>query len=756
MRYLQILSIVIPSAYSWGGDGHNIIVSWAKGLMSDKGRNLLTTYVGGSIDDLSKAATWADTPRALAKYPQSESHHFSHTPYRDCREFQMDRDCGFPGNEGECIVTGLADAIELALDTTASFEQRQDAFKFILHFMGDIHQPLHVGFREDFGGTAIKLKEGRSLHEFWDNELIAAHKSSIGGSANWQAVVKKYRSGFTEAHIIRMKGSHDMKAVLSSYSEVIKYAAWLASDTAVTSTCKFGYVNEAGRWIESGQDLTDKYIQDRTPVMILALSKAAVRLAHVIDGIAIALEDNKDTPPSLVTGRKDAKLFGTKMSADPTFNRYEILHMDSDDIEPSTAPKDATDELKGPDRKIEKLAKSSRKKKRPNKKGDESEKSEEDGFEEVLAQLESEKRNTFEGVNLLSIQVIESDGVDLITSIENAKIRRYQPPTVITFRVAFDRNGSREPKMYFFDGSIFVPDMSTELAVRCILKVSGVPVDGESNIDRYWTRSGSGTSSSVKKESLIPAAIHRPQTNDTSLEARVIAKLEQVLGEHAATKRRSRRIERYAEITAKFEKWKKSKKTKDKLTIDDMWIEEIEAKKSRIAGYQVGSVFALVLEDTLREPGYRMRFSIYTLIRPKDSIRVIVDPAIFEGELSKVIMDLLTSIANMQVPFADLVRNVRPTWMTELEDVDIAMNGKDADRNTRFRVVTHIGIYDSEYRSSRNLEWTIKGAPVEVIYPPGFDRVAVTERIITDLAKEETDPSEARSKILDILKKLGQ
>jgi hypothetical protein len=430
--------------------------------------------------------------------------------------------------------------------------------------------------------------------------------------------------------------------------------------------------------------------------------------------------------------------------------------MDSDDIEPSTETKGATDQLKGPDRKIEKLAKSSRKKKRPNKKGEESEKSEEDYFDEVLTQFESEKRNTFEGINLLSIQVIELEGVDLITSIEKSKIHRYQPPAVLTFRVALDRNGSTEPKMYFFDGSIFVGGVSTELAIRCILKVSGIPVDGESNIDRYWTSSGSGTSSSIKKESLFPAAIHGAQMNGTSLEARVRARMFRIREELAAKDSKARSTQRFAEISAKFEKWKKSKKTKEKLTIDDMWKEEIEAKKSRIVGYQSGSVFALVLEDTLKEAGYRMRFSMYTMIRPTDSIRVLIDPAIFEGEMSREVLDLLTSIANKQILFAQSVRNVRPTWVTELEDIDIALNGKEADRNSRFRVVALIGIYESEYHSSRNLEWTVKGAPVHILYPPGWDRVAVTERIIADLAKEETDPSEARSKILAIIEKFSR
>jgi hypothetical protein len=79
-------------------------------------------------------------------------------------------------------------------------------------------------------------------------------------------------------------------------------------------------VNEVGNWIQSGQELTDKYIQERTPIMILALSKAAVRLAHVVEGIANALKYEEKFQRGLHSGRKLGKLFDTKILADPTFN----------------------------------------------------------------------------------------------------------------------------------------------------------------------------------------------------------------------------------------------------------------------------------------------------------------------------------------------------------------------------------------------------------------------------------------------------
>jgi hypothetical protein len=523
MRFVQIFLFVIPTAYSWGKDGHKIIVSWAKDLLSDKGKKFLATHV---TDDLSSAATWADTLRALSKYPQSESHHFSHTPYRDCQEFRMERDCGLPGSEGECIVTGLADAIELALDTTASSEQRGDAIKFSLHFMGDIHQPLHVGFRKDFGGTAIKLNGGKSLHEFWDNELIDKHIKSFGPSSTWLTVADEYRNSFKEEQITRTRGTHDMKTVLSSSSKMIEYAAWLASDTAITTTCKHAYTIQADQWIVDGQKLTEKYIKERTPVMIMALNKAAIRLAHLVDGMALALEDQKP-PETPVRIRKEAKLFETKISADPSFNRFEILRIDSKDIEqPMGESEKVTVELKGSKKKTEKKKESASGKKKKKQTTKKDQEDDDEYFNEVLAQYSADNRRKFEGIDLSSIQSMDFNGVDLITSIENAKVSGYQPSDVTSFRVAFDRNGSKEPKMYFFDCSVFGCNISIELGVRCILKVSGVPVDGLSNIDKYWTRSNTGRDM-VERDPWVIADMDRVPIDETSLVGKLYARVKQ-------------------------------------------------------------------------------------------------------------------------------------------------------------------------------------------------------------------------------------
>jgi hypothetical protein len=398
-----------------------------------------------------------------------------------------------------------------------------------------------------------------------------------------------------------------------------------------------------------------------------------------------------------------------------------------------------SDEPKGPEKNVQKLPKpSSRKKKGKNGKD---KAKDDDDFYEVIAQLEAENRNLFEGINLTKIQLLNSNGIDLITSIDKSKIRDYEPVSVIVFRVALDRNGSKEPKMYFFDSDVFDPLMSKELAVRCILKVSGFKVDGESKIDRYWTPSAIGTSN-VESLSEAPAAIHQDSADETSLKARLNYRLSREFDEVLDACRRTDMMERAAQLQKKFETWKKSKKPKDKhqLSMDDMWREIIEQNSSKILFFQISSILAIVSEDTLMKSSNLMRFSVYTFIPSShDMMRVIVDPEIIEGELSKSILNLLLDIGKQKTSSVSYIKILesRPLWITELQEIDLVLNGKDPDRVKGLRAVRYIKVYDSVYESARNLEWIPFGTPLDILNPVGWDQVSASKRILASLMEED-------------------
>ena len=272
----------------WGGDGHAIVTHVARTLLSDQGSYLVNSLIDS--DHLIEASQWADTEDASKKYPESDEYHFSHTPYRNCTDFVMHRDCGFPGKEGLCIVTGLADSIRIVADPDNDKESRVDAFKFILHLMADIHQPLHTGFRKDAGGTAIDIANGSNmtLHEMWDYGIIENVLEGKDWETMSESILKSVNLNGRKFVDRIAAGQPNLTAILSTgnTSNIIDYVASMASDTSTTATCKLAYTNELGKYIEKGEMLSEDYMRHRRLSVQVQLSKAAVRLALLINAIA--------------------------------------------------------------------------------------------------------------------------------------------------------------------------------------------------------------------------------------------------------------------------------------------------------------------------------------------------------------------------------------------------------------------------------------------------------------------------------------
>jgi hypothetical protein len=184
-----ILTVVIPILHGWDNNGHKTVAKIASGLLSKKAARFVKDHL---IDELNnrqiqtrmkrieytmvRSASWADYVAATdPSMVWSKDLHFAHTPYRNCQPFDLERDCGSDeSNKGRCIVTAIANYTERAGSILLEPAQRAEVIKFLIHFMADIHQPLHLGFARDVAGTAIQVNfrsEHCSLHEVWDDFL---------------------------------------------------------------------------------------------------------------------------------------------------------------------------------------------------------------------------------------------------------------------------------------------------------------------------------------------------------------------------------------------------------------------------------------------------------------------------------------------------------------------------------------------------------------------------------------------------------
>jgi hypothetical protein len=199
MRLLTASALLLgaQSLFAWGEDGHRIIGRAAFGLLDDTARSQVAEILGDPApaemgDSLSRACNWPDYVRELDEWKWSSPLHYVNIP-RHSSEYDRERDC----REGRCVTEGVLHfAGQLSHEDIAD-EKRWQAFAFVCHLVGDLHQPLHAGFRDDRGGNTVEIEyrgEEWNLHQFWDSVLIRAY---LDGED--QMVDQLLRSAETEA-----------------------------------------------------------------------------------------------------------------------------------------------------------------------------------------------------------------------------------------------------------------------------------------------------------------------------------------------------------------------------------------------------------------------------------------------------------------------------------------------------------------------------------------------------------------------------
>jgi len=151
---------------AWGVQGHHVIANldWAQLTPQAKTAvsRLLALEPGETLASIS---TWADEHRS----PSTARWHYVNFPRESC-VYQRKRDCP----DGQCVVEAIEKQTEV-LASKASDDKRLLALKYLVHFVGDVHQPLHAGYGEDRGGNTYQIQafgHGSNLHAFWDSGLI--------------------------------------------------------------------------------------------------------------------------------------------------------------------------------------------------------------------------------------------------------------------------------------------------------------------------------------------------------------------------------------------------------------------------------------------------------------------------------------------------------------------------------------------------------------------------------------------------------
>lgn len=178
-----------PSAFAWGVLGHRIVAQLAQKQLTPAAQSQVDHLLAlQGAHRLADVASWADDLRDLdpALFKQTAKLHYINFRSSDCL-YDPPRDC----RAGQCVVAAIGHYASILGDRSLPDAQRAQALDFVVHFVGDVHQPLHAGYRNDKGGNDFQVRwhgRGTNLHKIWDTTMLNARSLSYQAYANELAV----------------------------------------------------------------------------------------------------------------------------------------------------------------------------------------------------------------------------------------------------------------------------------------------------------------------------------------------------------------------------------------------------------------------------------------------------------------------------------------------------------------------------------------------------------------------------------------
>lgn len=177
------------SAQAWGCKGHQTVALLAEKHLTPEAKQFvlkiltenpidpkLNRYCGGATRDLlADASTWADDIRGERK---NGPWHYIDVP-RGTQHGPLEPFCGKDG----CVTRAISEQLAILKDKNADGAKRADALRYVIHFVGDLHQPLHTVTNADEGGNCVPVKYFRrnprehnhsfspNLHSLWDTAI---------------------------------------------------------------------------------------------------------------------------------------------------------------------------------------------------------------------------------------------------------------------------------------------------------------------------------------------------------------------------------------------------------------------------------------------------------------------------------------------------------------------------------------------------------------------------------------------------------
>jgi hypothetical protein len=249
--FLISVSLGFAGDNDWGQTGHRTTAEIAQSYLSKDAQKEIAKLLNGR--SLAFVSTYADEIKSDSEFREYYPWHYVNLP-EDASKYIVDE-----ANPKGDLLMGLRKCVEVLKDKKSSKEEKEFYLKMLVHFMGDLHQPLHAGRGEDKGGNDIQVRwfgDGTNLHRVWDSEMLDS-----------------YQMSYSEMASNKFKLSKEQRKNIASGT----FEDWMYESKALSTKV---YASA-----EVGEKLGYKYMYDWFPVVGEQLQKGGIRLAQVLNEI---------------------------------------------------------------------------------------------------------------------------------------------------------------------------------------------------------------------------------------------------------------------------------------------------------------------------------------------------------------------------------------------------------------------------------------------------------------------------------------
>jgi len=172
---LTLSFILLNTAHAeakWGPTGHRTVGEIASQYLTPKAKRKIKKLL--HRESLAFVSTYADEIKSDKRYDKFYTWHYINMP------LDSDYDVSKQNPDGD-LVSGIAYCKSVIQDPNASDEDKAFYLKLLIHFIGDLHQPMHIALKEDKGGNDFKVKwfyKDTNLHSVWDRKMIEGYGMS--------------------------------------------------------------------------------------------------------------------------------------------------------------------------------------------------------------------------------------------------------------------------------------------------------------------------------------------------------------------------------------------------------------------------------------------------------------------------------------------------------------------------------------------------------------------------------------------------